>query len=212
MEKLLIHSNELERALLTLDRSKAETIIRGAVSEKSLIDVAGKLMAMTLHRIGESWEVGKLSLSRVYMSGLICEEIIDKLVPPSTPLRRAQPKMAIAVFEDYHLLGKRIIYSTLRASGFELMDLGGGLKTDRLVKIVNDEGIEILLLSVLMLPSALRVKGLKDKLAATGVKLVVGGAPFRLDSELWLEVGADACGRDSAEALEIVTRLAGENA
>lgn len=210
MDKLTIHSNDFERALLALDQSKAETIIRKAVGEGSPMEVASKLVSDTLQRIGDAWEDGKLALSQVYMSGVICEEIIDKLLPPASPLRKDQPKMAIGVFEDYHLLGKRIIYSTLRASGFELMDLGGGLKTDSLVRIVQEQRIKVLLLSALMLPSALRVKEVKEKLACDDVKIVVGGAPFRLDDQLWLEIGADACGKDSSDAIEIVTKLMGE--
>ncbi len=47
-------------------------------------------------------------------------------------------------------------------------------------------------------------------LAETEVKVIVGGAPFRFDESLWKEVGADATGNDPAEALKIVTKLAGE--
>ena len=115
--------------------------------------------------------------------------------------------MAIAVFEDYHMLGKRIIFSSLRASGFELMDLGGGLSTNELVDIINKEKIKILLLSVLMLPSAIHIKQLKAKLKNTDVKIIVGGAPFSFDDELWKEVNADACGKDSAEAIQIVSKM-----
>jgi monomethylamine corrinoid protein len=144
------------------------------------------------------------------MSGVICEQIIDTILPPSSPVRKDQPKMAIAVFEDYHLLGKRIIYSVLRASGFELIDLGGGLDAGRLTELVRKEKIKILLLSVLMLPSALRIKELKERLSGTGV-IVVGGAPFRLDEELWKEVGADFFGKDYSEAIDIVTKLTAVN-
>jgi monomethylamine corrinoid protein len=58
-----------------------------------------------------------------------------------------------------------------------------------------------------MLPSALHIKELKARLSDTDVKIVVGGAPFRFDEELWKEVGADSFGRDSSEAIEIVTNL-----
>jgi methanogenic corrinoid protein MtbC1 len=211
MDNLNLYSKEFERALLSLDKQRTEAIIRKAANEQPPIVVAGRLVTNSLQRIGEMWEEGKVALSQVYMSGVICEEIIDNLLPPSSPLRIDQPKMAIAVFEDYHLLGKRIIYSTLRACGFELIDLGGGMKTDQLERIVKDEDIKILLLSVLMLPSALRVKELRKRLDPADVKVVVGGAPFRFDQNLWLEVGADACGKDSSEALEIVTALTGRN-
>lgn len=209
MKNLTLQLNIFERALLGLDRVGAEQVIRESALASTPIDVACNLVTEALKRIGDAWDEGKLSLSQVYMSGLICEEIIDKIMPASSPDRRDQPVMAIGVFEDYHLLGKRIIFSTLRAGGYELMDLGGGLKTESLVKTVRQSGIKILLLSVLMLPSALRIKSLTHALAGSGIKVVVGGAPFRLDEQLWKEVGADACGKDSGEAIEIIRKLTG---
>jgi methanogenic corrinoid protein MtbC1 len=200
-------SRNLEQALLTMDQEMAEDIIFDSIKMEPPIVTAGELITSTLTRIGDAWEEGSLSLSQVYMSGIICEKIIDKILPPKSPDRKSQPKMAIGVFEDFHFLGKRIVYSTLRASGFELLDLGGGLSLESIVSKVREENIEILLISVLMLPSALRIKKLKEKLADTNVKIIVGGAPFRFDENLWEEVGADYCGKDSSDALEIVKRI-----
>lgn len=207
MESRKIASEFLEQSLLSLDQEGAEIIILKAIQEESTVKVVGTLISDTLKRIGDSWEKGNLSLSQVYMSGVICEKIIDKVLPPSVPYRSNQPKAAIAVFEDFHLLGKRIVYSTLRASGIELMDLGGGLSVNKLAKIVREEDIKILLVSVLMLPSALHIKDLRDQLSDLDVKIIVGGAPFRFDDKLWTEIGADYYGKDSAEALEIVHKL-----
>ncbi len=207
MDEMRITSNNLERALLSLDQASAENIIFRAVEVSSAAETAGNLISNTLKRIGDSWEQEQLSLSQVYTSGMICEKIIDKILPPSDSTRKNQPKMAIGVFEDFHLLGKRIVYSTLRASGYELMDLGGGLTTEKLIKTIKEEGIKILLISVLMLPSALRLKELVQRLADVDVKIIVGGAPFRFDAELHKEIGADYYGKDSAEALEIVNKL-----
>ena len=207
MSKYDFHSKNLERALLMLDKPASEKVFNDALAIGTPIEVVGELVSLALSRIGEDWENGKLALSQVYMSGVICEEIIDKVLPPQSPDRKAQPKMAIGVFEDYHLLGKRIIFSSLRASGFELSDLGGGLTIEKIVDFVQRDNIKILLLSVLMLPSALHVKALKDKLHNSDVKIVVGGAPFRFDSQLWKEVGADACGANVLEAVQIVSKL-----
>ncbi len=82
---------------------------------------------------------------------------------------------------------------------------------DQLVAHVKRDGIRILLLSALMLPAALRIKTLRDRLLAEGClpRLVVGGAPFRFDDALWLEVGADALGRTASEAVQAVTHLIG---
>jgi len=207
MSKYELHSKNIERALLMLDKQAAEAVLNEALKLGPPIEVVSELVSLALNRIGEDWENGKLALSQVYMSGVICEELIDKVMPPQSPVRKSQPKMAIGVFEDYHMLGKRIIYSSLRASGFELTDLGGGLSIDKLVEFVQRDNIKILLLSVLMLPSALHVKDLKQKLNGSDVKIVVGGAPFRFDDQLWKEVGVDACGATVADAVNIVNKM-----
>jgi len=83
------------------------------------------------------------------------------------------------------------------------------MDADDLVRRVVDDRIDILLVSVLMLRSALRVRALREKLDATGarVQLAVGGAPFRLDKELWREVGADGTAETAAGAVAMVRRL-----
>jgi methanogenic corrinoid protein MtbC1 len=207
MSKYELHSKNLERALLMLDKQASEKVLHEALKLGPPIEVVGELVSLALNRIGNDWENGKLALSQVYMSGVICEELIDKVLPPQSPVRKSQPRMAIGVFEDFHLLGKRIVYSSLRASGFELADLGGGLSIDKLVEAVQRDNIKILLLSVLMLPSALHIKDLKQKLNDSDVKIVVGGAPFRFDNQLWKEVGADACGDNVNDAVQIIHKM-----
>jgi methanogenic corrinoid protein MtbC1 len=143
------------------------------------------------------------------MSGRICEEIIDSLLPSHVPGRITSPPMAIAVLEDHHMLGLRLVYSVLRAGGYELRSYGRK-DVDELVEQVRADQIEVLLVSVLMLRSALRVKELRLRLAQAGcgVKLLVGGAPFRLDAHLWQEVGADATADCAAGAVAAVRQMA----
>jgi methanogenic corrinoid protein MtbC1 len=145
----------------------------------------------------------------VYMSGRICEELVDDLLPPGDPARKDHPAMAIAVLDDYHLLGKRLVYSVLRAGGFALHDYGR-VTVDEAVRRSGEDGIRILLISTLMLPSALRVRDLVMRLKSPRrkIKVVVGGAPFLFDPQLWREVNADAMGRSASEAVEILETIA----
>lgn len=199
----------LEKALLSLDREGVTQLIRRAADSDSRLHSTIKLVVGALDRIGNGWEKGEYSLSQVYLSGILCEEAVDEILPPKSPQRTDLPKMAIGVFEDFHLLGKRIVYSALRAGGYELIDLGSGLKAPEVISRVLEEKIEILLLSTLMLPSALKIREVTTRLKDTPVKIIVGGAPFRFDKELWKEVGAYATGRDSSEALMIIKKLTG---
>jgi len=156
---------DFEQALLSLDRLKVQKMVMELDESWMPIQRVEKLVAPALERIGSGWEQGKVSLSQVYMSGRICEELVDTWLPSTAAGRKNQPRMAIAVLNDYHM----------------------------------------------MLPSALSVKDVKARLNGAGsdIKIVVGGAPFRFDSQLWQDVGADAMARNASEIGEIIFRLTG---
>ncbi|MCI5223997.1 MAG: cobalamin B12-binding domain-containing protein, partial [Candidatus Electrothrix sp. AR4] len=108
--------------------------------------------------------------------------------------------------EDYHALGKMIISASLRAGCYELHDFGR-VTAQELVQKTIDNSIRIILISTLMLRSALQIKEVKRLLheAGSSSKIIVGGAPFRFDPLLWKEVGADAMGANAAEAISAVS-------
>jgi methanogenic corrinoid protein MtbC1 len=202
---------EFEGALISLNLLRAREIITRAAGSLDPPVIFDELLTPVLQRLGLGWERGEISLAQVYLAGRLCQDLVDTILPPAPLDRGSRPKAAIAVLEDHHQLGKRVVYSTLRAGGFELIDYGHGLTVEDLAARAAEDRIQLLLVSTLMLRAALRVKELKARLAdmAPGVKVVVGGAPFRLDDRLWQEVGADAMGRSASDALEIVSKLTG---
>jgi len=197
-------------ALLSADYVTTARLLDPAANGLSLLTNIERVIVPALDAIGEAWSQGEVALAQVYTSGRICERLVDDLLREAQQPRRAQPRMAIAVLDDYHLLGKRLVYASLRAAGFEVADFGRLAAAD-LVRQTADQGIELLLISVLMLPSALRVADVRDGLARVGstARLVVGGAPFRLDPDLWRQVGADASGPTAESATRIVHDLCG---
>jgi len=208
MEELI---KAFRESLETLDRIGAERIFQQALTRMTPISAVEQIVVPALEQVGAAWEKGSVALSQVYMSGRFCEELVDKSLPPSDPDRKHQPRSAIVVLSDYHMLGKRIVYSVMRASGFELFDYGR-MDVDELVERVLADKIRVLLISVLILPSALKVRDVCAQLKARGanIKVVVGGAPFLFDEQMWREVGADAMGRSAADAVSIVQNWMGE--
>jgi methanogenic corrinoid protein MtbC1 len=200
--------DEFLEALLAIDRLAVRRILSQSVDQTDALQMIEQLIVPALERIGDQWEQGELSLAQVYMSGRICEEIVDTLLPPAKLQRISQPPVAIAVLEDYHLLGKRMVYSSLRASGYEIKDFGR-VDVETLVANVVEGRIAVLLISVLMLPSALRIKEVRRQLELAGQhpKIIVGGAPFRFDEQLWQMVGADAMGKTAVDAVAQISRL-----
>lgn len=200
-------TNKLHAALAALDRPRIESLFGEAVRRDGPMRAIEELMVPALIQLGHEWDSGQIALSQIYMSSRICEDIVERTLPAMAAERKAQPRLAITVLCDYHTLGKRIVLSVMRASGFEILDYGR-MDVGPLVERVLADNVEILLISVLMLPAALKVKSVRAALDARSarVKIAVGGAPFLFDPELWREVGADAVGHNAADAVDIVRR------
>ncbi len=203
-------AERMREALLAVDQLQAEGILDSVASHPPL-DQVENILVPAMEHIGDGWEDGDVALSQVYMSSRICEQLVRRMNVEQDQLRFPQPRMAIAVLEDFHLLGKSIIHSMLHGAGYRVQDFGR-MDADTLAAKVVGEEIEILLVSTLMLRAALRVPELRRRIETrgrNGVQIIVGGAPFRFDPELWTQVGADATAAGAAELLPIVKQMTG---
>jgi methanogenic corrinoid protein MtbC1 len=194
-------------ALTSLDRPRVEELFHQAARNRAPIQVVEELMIPALIRLGQDWNTGDIALSQIYMGSRICEDVVEQVLPTASAHRKAGPTTAIVVLNDYHTLGKRIVLSVMHASGFDVLDYGR-MEIDALIERVQADHVKFLLISVLMLPAALKVKELRAALDTIGrkVRIAVGGAPFLFDPELWREVGADAMGHNASDAITIVKR------
>lgn len=199
---------QLESALLRMDRSAVWDILGASAAGASPMMHMERLIVPTLEKIGNLWETGQIALSQVYMSGRICEEAMTSALDAGRCQPRTHPAMAIAAVDDSHALGKRIVRSVLIGAGFAIKDYGHSIGAGALVDRAVREQIDILLISTLMLRSALQIKQVvvAVRKARPQIKILVGGAPFRFDSQLWNEVGADATGHNASDAVAIVTQ------
>ncbi|MCQ1539043.1 cobalamin-binding protein [Methanocalculus taiwanensis] len=196
----------LESALLSSDSKGAREILVGSCNPADPYACISTLIEPALRSIGEQWALGDAALSQIYVSGRICEEYIRSLPLPMSGIREDQPRIAIAVLEDFHTLGKETVLAALHASGYCVEDYGAGITVPELLELVKRDGIEVLFVSTLMLRAALEVRHLMDGIHEDGipVRVIVGGAPFLFDDLLWKEVGADAFAHDAAEAVGLL--------
>ena len=120
-------------------------------------------------------------------------------------------KFIISTVEgDLHDIGKNIVSIMLKGAGYEVIDLGNDVPTERIVESVREHQAPFLGLSAL-LTTTMRVmediiqqlneKGLRDS-----VKVLIGGAPT--SDAFAREIGADAQCRDAFQAIEALKSLA----
>ncbi len=99
----------------------------------------------------------------------------------------------------------------LQASCFETHHLGLSVSAEEFVEAAARLKASVICISTLLLHTAENVYEVRELLherqLEDQVKLVVGGAPFNFDDQLYREVGADATARNAADAVPTVRSL-----
>jgi hypothetical protein len=132
----------MEQDLLSLDESSLRSLVDEAMRSMTPLNVAEDIVSPALRRIGEGWQEGSVALSQVYVAGKMADRFLDQLLPQANTRRRGQPRMAISNLEDYHNLGQRIVWSFLRAAGFEVTNYERQ-EAATLATLVRRDGIEM---------------------------------------------------------------------
>ena len=204
--KIELYKGRFKKALLDMNKDEALQLARKILSTCPLQDFVGYVLVDVLEDIGIRWEQGTVSLAQIYICGKICEQIVDEIIPPGHGLKSYKQRIAIATLLDYHSLGKRLVASFLKASGYTFIDYGCGIDEETIIEKVQQDKIDILLISTFLYPTALKVKSIRDSLDKAGykIRILVGGAPFRFDKSLWRQVGADAMGGCASDAVSII--------
>ena len=193
-----------QKALLDVDKPAAKKLFEEGLEKHSPLGFMDHVMVPAIEEIGSHWDEGEIVLSQMFMATRISEQLVNTLPPPA-PIREGQPKLAICLYWDYHALGKTVVQSMLRVNGFDVIDYKRQ-DDEGLIKRANEDNLKVLCISVLMMPSALRLKNVLPKLNPD-IKVLVGGAPFRFDPEMYKNIGAHAMGKSATEAVEQVTKL-----
>ena len=118
-------------------------------------------------------------------------------------------KFLIATVEgDLHDIGKNIVATMLKGSGFEVKDLGTGISSEKIVNAVKEFGANYLGLSALLTTTMVRMQEVIDLLKKENlrkdVKVLIGGAPTSV--AFAQKIGADYYCDDAFDALEKLSR------
>lgn len=204
-------------AIYDTDRDRAVQVVRDALAEgvspeDIVFGVVTPSLEMMVKAISESETA---NLAQHFLASQIGAEITEEMMARF----RQAPRMAGCVVigtsqGDFHGLGKRIVAGCLKASLVEVIDLGVNVTPERFVDEAVSRNAQVIAISSMMVHTArgengclgvrriLRERGLEDR-----IKVVVGGAPYRYDPELYRTVHADAWAENGIAAGEVVARF-----
>lgn len=198
--------------LRAADRRGARRLLRQAIDQR--VDRAllmREVVGEAVDEVGQEWRESEISLSQLYAVGLIVEDALRMLSTPPGGGRQPTGKVVIGTAKgEYHGLGKRIVVAFLRAGGFEVRDLGLSASPEALIDAALSEGAQIIAVSALMVDTAMAIRRVREEMnrrGVRGIKLLVGGAPFRYNEELYKLVETDATAPNAYEAVQTAKAL-----
>lgn len=205
-------------AVFDTDHDKALKIVRDAVDqgvspEDVVFNIVLPAMELTIKAISENFDA---NLAQHFMTAQIADTVTSEMVArfSKAPASAGRVVMGTA-FGDLHTLGKRIVIGCLHTRMIEVTDLGVNVAPERFV----DEAwnANVIGISAMMVHTAKGENGslkvrqlLQERGLEARVKIIVGGAPYRFDPELYKIVGADAWAIDGVTAGKVIADLIGE--
>jgi len=180
-----------------------EEALEKGVDVKELI-VEGLTGAMDI--VGQNFESGKYLIPDMLASAEAVGEAMDILSPHLEGAgMESKGKVVVATVKgDLHDIGKNIVSTMLKGAGFEIVDLGTDVPTEKIVQSVKDTDPKFLGLSALLTTTMREMEGvinsLKDEGMRDKVKVLIGGAPT--SPEFAEKIGADTHCADAFQAVD----------
>jgi corrinoid protein of di/trimethylamine methyltransferase len=180
-----------------------EAIEAGIPAYKAVTDGMSKGMVI----VGEKYENNEYFLAELIMAGEVMKEGMIVLEPhlKSGDLKKIGKVAIGTVRGDLHDIGKNVVVTLLGAAGFDIVDLGVDVPSEKFVETVKESNPDILGMSALLTTTMIEmesvIKALKEAGVRDKVKIIIGGAP--ITKEYAEKIGADAAARDAVQGVNV---------
>jgi trimethylamine corrinoid protein len=209
-------------AILDTDRDRALQVVkdlraRQTSPEDIVFKVIVPAMEILMDSIGGNPDA---NLAQHFLAASIGAEVTEAVLKDINVPIEPRARVIIGTAPgDFHSLGKRIVCGCLRSLLYDVVDLGNSVPAERFVDEAVARDARVIAVSAMMMHTArgeagslgvrrlLRERGLEDR-----IKLVVGGAPFRFDPQLYKTVGADGWAPDGIAAGKLISAMVQEDA
>lgn len=190
-------------------------VLKGLGEGIDPLEIINEGITPGLRKVGDLFANEEVFLPELVLAGQIVTEVmhvVEKAIKGdgSNALNKGLVLMA-TVHGDVHDIGKNLVVLLLRASGYEVQNLGKSVAAETIVKKVIELNPQIVGLSSLLsttMPGQREViETIKESGVRDGVKILVGGAPV---TRGWAEkIGADGYAENASAAVIEADRIMG---
>jgi 5-methyltetrahydrofolate--homocysteine methyltransferase len=204
---------QLSESLIKGQAEEVKKLVSQAIEEKIPVkDILDKGLIAGMMIIGARFKKNEVYVPEVLIAARAMNfgmEILSPLLAEAG----VEPVGKIilgTVKGDLHDIGKNLVGMMLKGAGFEVIDLGIDIPSEKFVETAKQSQTKLIALSALLTTTMPAMKDTIEALRQAGlksVKTIIGGAP--VTQEYADEIGADGYAPDAASAVEVSKKLLG---
>ncbi|WP_278625822.1 corrinoid protein [Parabacteroides gordonii] len=204
--------DKLYEAILTGKLNIAKEVTNEAIAEN--IDphlIINNYMSRAMEDIGKRFEEGKAFVPELLMAARAMKGALDLLKPQMKgAASHSLGKVVIGTVKgDLHDIGKNLVASMLEGCGFEVINLGTDISSEKFINALKENQAQILCLSALLTTTMNYmqevIKALEENGLRSQVKVMVGGAP--VSESFARQIGADGYSDNANAAVTLAKSL-----
>ena len=208
---MIVLASELMNAVIDIRYDEIADLVKFALDAGSdPLDVLGELRE-GLRVVGERYQEGEYFLSQLFLAAETMKNALEVLQPLLASEDQGETKGTIVIGSiegDIHDFGKIIVSSLLTAEGFNVIDLGIDVPSERFAEEAVNANADIIGISALLSTTQPQSRDVVQSLEERGIRdrfrVILGGTG--VDPEYALkQYGVDAAVNDGVEAVKIIT-------
>ena len=200
----------LAEAVIKGDPNAAVTITKQAIAEKMPAgDVLKNGLIAGMDTVGLRFKNNEIYIPEVLIAARAMKMAMQVLEPELVKAGvKPVGKFVVGTVQgDLHDIGKNLVAMMMKGAGFEVIDLGVDVTSEKFVEKAKTTGAQLVGMSTLLTTTMPKMeKTLKDlRNAGLKTKVMIGGAP--VTQNYADKIGADGYAADAATAVDVAKRL-----
>ncbi len=209
---------EIAQYAINGERDKIVESVKMALENKiGPAEIIEDGMRQGIKVVGEKFEKLELFLPEMIKAADTMKIVVDYLQPYLESEKYSQsntPKQLGTVVigtvkDDMHDIGKDLVSTFLKLSGFDVHDLGVDVPVDDFIDSAEESNADIIAISALLTNTIHQIEDIISELEEQDLRqkyaVLIGGGP--VTNEFANEVGADGYGEDFAEATKVAMQI-----
>lgn len=202
---------EIYQAVVDYDNNKVVELVNSELDKGTDVDtILNEGLIAAMDEVGSLFSEGELFVPEMLRSAQAMKAGLDLLKPHlAQGVSKSAGTIIIGTVKgDLHDIGKNLVSMMMEGAGFEVVDLGVDVDTDKFINVAKEKNADVICMSALLtttMPAMEEViKAIKEQ--GLQVKTMVGGAP--VTQAFADQIGADGYSEDAPGAVEKARELA----